>query len=429
MGQSSKRHYSRRAFLSTAIAGSVLAAKFPIVEALSADEIKLISPNGEVQFQLLSHVPEQARYKVTFKNRAVIETSRMGIVVDGVDLGHGIEVGRVERYRVREKYPSRGVHSEAVNDCNGAKISAHHKESRTDYTIEVRAFNDGVAFRYIVPGENKERVPDEATAFTVPAGSIVWFHDFEGHYEGIHKRKEIADVKENDWAAPPLTIKLPEGLGYAALTEAALMNYAGMGFRADGRRGFLAVLGHALPVSHPFDLRYGKDEAKRLAVPASITGTITTPWRVLMVGADLNALVNCDIVNNVSPPPDQTLFPAGIHTEWLRPGRAVWKYLDGGENTLEGMKEFSRLAGELGFEHNIVEGFWHKWSESDIRGLVDYSKQYKVGLWFWEHSKNLRTRDAREKFFKLLQSTGVVGAKIDFFDHEAKRLLIYIRRY
>jgi hypothetical protein len=51
-----------------------------------------------------------------------------------------------------------------------------------------------------------------------------------------------------------------------------------MGFQADGQRGFKSVLGHALPVSHPFDLRYGALEAKRLAVPAAMRGTIITPW-------------------------------------------------------------------------------------------------------------------------------------------------------
>ncbi len=79
-----------------------------------------------------------------------------------------------------------------------------------------------------------------------------------------------------------------------------------------------------------------------------------------MIGADLNALVNCDIIHNVSPPPDKKLFPQGFNTEWVKPGRAVWKYLDGGESTLEGMKEFSKLAGELGFEYNVVEGFWQE---------------------------------------------------------------------
>ncbi len=263
----------------------------------------------------------------------------------------------------------------------------------------------------------------EATTFKIPAGSTAWFHDFEGHYEGVHRRKEISAAKEGEWAAPPLTIKLPKRSGYAAITEAALINYAGMGLRADGQRGFTTVLGHALPVSHPFDLRYGKDEAKRLSQPAAIAGTITTPWRVIMVGSDLNTLVNCDIINNLSPPPDERIFPQGSSTDWVKPGRAVWRYLDGGENTFEGIKEFSRLAGQLGFEYNVVEGIWQRWTETQMRELVDYSNQQNVKLWFWKHSRSLRTFQAREDFFALLNRVGVVGAKIDFFDHEAKEII------
>jgi alpha-glucosidase len=309
-----------------------------------------------------------------------------------------------------------------VNECNGSRISLKQAKSNTSYTVDVRAFNDGIAFRYVVAGGATERVPDEATAFVVPPGSTVWYHDFEGHYEGIHTRKDIADVKNGEWAAPPMTIKLSNGGGYASLTEAALINYSGMGFQADGQRGFRARLGHALPVSYPFRLRY-KDDQERLAKPAAIAGTIISPWRVIMIGADLNALVNCDIIHNLSPPADKTLFPSGIKTDWVRPGRAVWKYLDGGENTLEEMKEFSRLAGDLGFEYNVVEGFWQRWSESQMRELVDYSKQYKVGIFFWKHSRDLRTPETRQQFFKLCREIGVVGAKIDFFDHEAKEII------
>jgi alpha-glucosidase len=323
---------------------------------------------------------------------------------------------------VKEKYPWRGVHSEASNHCTGAKISIRHTASKTSYTVEVRAFNDGVAFRYVVPGDDTPRVPDEATAFSIPAGSTVWFHDFEGHYEGIHKRKNISDVQAGEWAAPPLTIKLPNSVGYAAITEAALINYAGMGLHADGQRRFHARLGHALPVSYPFRLRFEAD-IERLARPAAIRGTITTPWRVVMTGADLNTLVNCDIIHNVSPPPDKTLFPSGLKSDWIKPGRCVWRYLDGGENTLEGVKEFSRLAGQLGFEYNLVEGFWQTWSESQLRELIEYSRQRNVGIWLWKHSRDLRTPEAREKFFKLCHDAGVVGVKLDFFDHEAKEII------
>jgi alpha-glucosidase len=388
----------------------------------AAGNIKILSPNGSLQFDVALRESSRLSYRVRLKNQAVIETSMMGLILDNVDLGQGVEIAGVQPYRISEKYLQRGVHSLAVNQCNGAKISVLHEESKTSYTIEARAFNDGVAFRYIVPGDRKQRAPDEATAFVIPAGSAVWYHDFEGHYETAHTRKNISEVKAGEWAAPPVTIKLPNGAGYAAITEAALISYSGMGLEADGQHGFKARLAHALPVSYPFRLRYAGD-VEGLAKPARISGTITTPWRVVMAGADLNSLVNCNIIENVSPPPDKRIFPAGIHTQWVKPGRAVWKYLDGGENTLAEMKNFSNLAGKLGFEYNVVEGFWQKWSKAEMRELVDYSREHKVGVWFWKHSRDLRTPEARQEFFKLLNEVGVVGAKIDFFDHEAKEII------
>jgi alpha-glucosidase len=112
-----------------------------------------------------------------------------------------------------------------------------------------------------------------------------------------------------------------------------------------------------------------------------------------------------------------------MNTDWIKPGRAVWKFVDGGPNTFEGMNDFSRWAGELGFEYNVIEGFWSRWSDEQIKELVDYSRQRGVGLWFWRHSKELRTAEAREAFFKKLHDLGVVGAKIDFFDHEHKEII------
>jgi alpha-glucosidase len=428
--------YSRRRFLYTSLATPLLITAYSIVsqETASASDLRLLSdtykaksitsfsPNHKLQFEIFLTEQGQVSYRIALGNQAVIETSVMAMIVDNIDLCQGTEITGIERYRVIEKYLQRGIHSEALNQCNGAKISFLHRAGKTAYTIETRTFNEGIAFRCVIPGNGKQRVPDEATTFTIPTGSAVWYHDFEGHYESPHTRKNISDIKAGEWAALPLTIKLPNGAGYAAISEAALINYSGMGLEADGQRGLKTRLGHALPVSYPFRLRYATD-IERLAKPAALTGTITTPWRVVMVGADLNALVNCDMIENVSPPPDRKIFPAGINTDWLKPGRAVWKYLDGGENTLEEMKNFSALAGKLGFEYNVVEGFWQKWSEAEMRELVDYSRQHKVGVWFWKHSRDLRTPEARQQFFKLLNHVGVVGAKIDFFDHEAKEII------
>jgi alpha-glucosidase len=196
-----------------------------------------------------------------------------------------------------------------------------------------------------------------------------------------------------------------------------------MGLESDGRRGWTIALGHRHPLNYPFELRYGREEGKRLGQAASLRGTITTPWRVILVGRDLNTLVNSTMLPNLCPPPDPEVFPQGLKTAWIKPGRAVWRYVDGGPGGVEGMKEFSRLAGELGFEHHVIEGFWSRWTMEERKEVADFSRQRRVGVWFWKHSRELRTAPEREEFFKMLSDLGVTGAKIDFFDHDHKELV------
>jgi len=403
--------------IATALLVMVCASVSPSI----AGDITVASPDGRVQFRLSLGDKGRLQYAVAFKDKPVIEVSALGIIVDGVNLAAGAQIGKVEQYQVDETYPWYGAHSTAANRCNGVKIAVTHVQSHSAYTLEIRAYNDGIAFRQVVPGEGK-RIPDEATSFRLPTGSTVWYHDMEGHYEGVHARKGIASVPAGDWAAPPVTFRLADNLGYASITEGALVQYSGMALQADGEGGFNARLGHSVPASWPFRLRF-KQDVERMTQPAAITGTITTPWRIVMIGPDLNTMVNCDIVHNVAAAPDPKLFPDGLKTDWVKPGRAVWSYLDGGNRTLEGMKEFSKLAGELGFEYNLLEGFWSKWPESQLKELVDYSRERGVKIIVWKSRAELGDLKRLRDFFEICRRTGVAGAKIDFFDHENKEVV------
>jgi alpha-glucosidase len=415
---------TRREFVAAALATPAIASTL-LGRAAAADGARVTSPDGGVELRVLADDPSRLRWAVSFRGRPVLDPSPLGIVVDGVDLGAGATAGRADAYRADERFPWRGVHSTATNRYRGARLALRHAPSGTDFTLDARVFDGGVAVRFVVPGQGT-RVPDEAIAFVLPAGATVWSHDLRGHYEGSYERRDVSEVPAGQWAAPPVTFKLPAGAGYAAITESAVIDYAGMALQATGDRTFAARLGHAHPASYPYTLRYGEENAKRLAQPAPTTGTITTPWRVVMIGRDLDALVNCDLVHDLAPPPDPRLFPQGIRTAWLRPGRAVWKYLDGGgENTLAVAKEFSRLAGELGFEYQVVEGFWSRFTEAELRELVDYSRQQGrgVGIWLWKHSRDLRTPEERRAFLDHVRDVGAVGVKLDFFDHEAREVM------
>jgi alpha-glucosidase len=404
--------------------------------ARGEQDVVVSSPNRSVSLRVATGEAGRLTYSVTLAGKPVIEPSPLGIRVDGQDLGQGSRLGNVERHSLDEHFPWRGVHSTARGRCNGARVPATHTATGTPWRVEACAFDDAAAFRFVVPGTGN-RTPDAASVFRLPAGSTVWYHGARDHYEGVHARRDLRDVPADDWAAPPLLIRLPGAAAYAAITEAALVDYAGMMLQADGQGGFAERLGHAVPPSYPYTLRYGEENAKRLAVPASIVGQITTPWRVVLVGRDLNALVNSDAIAALSPPPDPRLFPREMKTAWLRPGRAVWRYLDGpsiektpdetdeqrDRRVYEVIRDFSRMAGELGFEHQIVEGQWRRFSDEQMRELVAYSKERGVSIWVWVHSKDQQDPAERRKLFAHLHALGVSGVKVDFLDHEAKETI------
>src|SRR6266851_5180955 len=149
---------SRRDFLSTAVAAPVLLGVLRNAKA-AGEVISFKSPNSELQFVLFTTGP-QLRYRITRADRFIVELSELAFLLDGIDLCRDSTISKIERYRVHGEYLTRGVHSSAVDSCVGARISIRHPASKTDYGMEVRVFNDGVAFRFVVPGERK-RVPDE----------------------------------------------------------------------------------------------------------------------------------------------------------------------------------------------------------------------------------------------------------------------------
>jgi alpha-glucosidase len=420
--------------------------------ASQQNDLTVNSPDGALSLKLL-HDESHLNYEITSHFATVIEPSQFVFTIDGDNIAESSAITRINRYSANTTYPTRGVHSLAINHFNGARFTLHHQNR--DYVLDVRAFNDAIAFRFVAPGNaGEQRTPDELTTFTLPIDSTIWSHDLSGHYEGTYNQRELAAVKDGQWAAPPLTIKLPHRDGYASITEANLFDYAGMALQANDHHGYTIGLGHRQPVSHPYELRYSKQDIERLSHPATITGTITTPWRVVLIGKTLNTLVNSDAITNLCPPPDKKLFPQGIATDWVKPGRAVWRYLDGGITTPppttrsspsrasttsrtstpsrattrpgigpDEAEAFSDAAGKLGFEYNVLEDFWSRWTPQQLRSVCDYSHNRGVGIWIWKHSKDLRSEDQRQALWKICRDAGVVGVKVDFFDHEAKEVV------
>jgi len=165
-----------------------------IVTALSvipsaACQTEVTSPNGKVRATILTDKAGRLMYQLKRDNNTIIEKSPLGVTVDGIDLGNGVTVGTADEKTINQTYATRGVHKTAVNHCRVEKIPISHTATNTDYILETRVFNDGFAFRYIVPGTRARTVNNEATAWRLPKGSKVWFQKSSSNYEELYRQK------------------------------------------------------------------------------------------------------------------------------------------------------------------------------------------------------------------------------------------------
>lgn len=419
---------------------AIMGAWIAIAEVQGSDlstSATLMSPTKAVRLDLKREGSRLMLSVQAHKWTIVLDPSPLTFMLDGKDLAKDAVITASKNYSRNEKYPWRGAHALAVDRSNGMVLLL--KSPAGKCTLEIRAFDDGVAYRFISTAEAKMHVPDETSTFNVPAGSMVWYHDLAEHYEGIYQQAEVEHVKAGEWAAAPMTFKLPREQGYAAITEANLVDYPGMALQADGDDGFSMRLAPKQPMAKWYPRKHTPEQVKQQTEPAPMLGQITTPWRVVIYGRNLNEMVNSDIVPDLCPEPDRALFLEGMAASWIKPGRAVWRYLDGGIDpsseeatnakrssagvSAEEAKLFSKYGAQLGFEYNVLENYWHSWSEAELRDVVDYSRKLGVGIWAWEFSGKLMDAQKREAFFAKLERMGIVGAKVDFFDSESKETI------
>jgi hypothetical protein len=160
------------------------------------DEVRVASPDGKVALTILPNA-ERVTYTVTIESTPVVEPSPIVMDLDSYDLSTGVVLKNTERYSGDESYAWYGAKSLADDRYNGARLTLTNDLTSLEYTLDIRAFNDGVAFRHVIPGPaGAARIPDEYSTFTIPQGSTVWYGGLaDGHYETPYFKKTIADDK------------------------------------------------------------------------------------------------------------------------------------------------------------------------------------------------------------------------------------------
>lgn len=340
-------------------------------------------------------------YRVAFNGKEVVLPSALGVIVDGQDLGQNAATpGKAVTGQIDEQYPVMGVHDTATNHCVTAQIPLTGGANAAPWQLDLRVYNDGVCYRYDIPGTGTRRIQGESTMWNVPVGSQLWSQSAENtSYEARYEEGIVGQLPHQWKIMAPATLVFPGGAGYGMMTEANLIHYSDLSLQTEGTNGFRAFF-HNSPD--------GWD----------VTGEIVSPWRVTVLAADLNALVNSDIIKNCCPPP----APELAHADWIRPGRSIWHWLTGGAPKLDEQKAWIDGTKAMGYEYYLVDDGWRDWNGGGdnawaaLADLVKYAKSQGVDMWAWVHTKYVTDPQDRDTYFKRAKEIGLVGLKIDFMD-------------
>jgi alpha-glucosidase len=405
------------------VAAAVLAALGGAACAAPAGPVTVKSPNGRAAIKIAR---DGASYVVTRGGETVIASSPLGLEFDGQpDFGR-LALEKVTTTATDRQIPL--VATKASSARDHYRAATLQFRDRTDAArrlfVDVRAYDDGVAFRYRIDGADPVRLRGEKTAF-VPAGDpdcLISVAD--GAHEVPFARRKVSQLGDKQGYDVPVVCTTPSGRTAYAITQSHLEGYTGASLWREGaglRVHLSGVPGRAAPVyeSH---------------------GGLQTAWRVVMLGDRAGDLIASNVVGNLNPDPQGDFG-------WVKPGKAAWDWWSG---PLVGMKpdmaayrRFIDFAAASGFPYYLIDAGWAQGSGGccdalpttditraadgiDMPALVQYAADKGVGLILWAHWDHVRTR--MDEVLDTYARWGIKGVKIDFMNRDDQDVVDFYHR-
>jgi alpha-glucosidase len=415
--------------------------------------VTLNSPNGALELSIASlqgqSVQEsggQLAYRVAFRGKPVLDWSNLGLAIQGAPvLGSAVRIESAKNSASDETWNSVAGKANPIRDHYNA-VTVETVETAPDgrrLAIEARAYDDGIAFRYLIPEQpalKELRITNEATQFRFHHDPTTWsliLRDFQTSNEDDYHELTISGLHPEYLIGLPMLLEVP-GTAWVGLTEAYVDDWAGLFVHAAGNPNVLTarlaprVEDRSAPhLPWPID---PKIEPSLLSVLRQTPAQ--SPWRVLMIADDPGRLVESNMVVNLNPPcalPDPS---------WVKPGKTSWDWwsgeivknvpFTGGMNTAT-MKYYVDFSARNGFPYMLVDAGWAAHSGGSAYGagrrasdltkyrpdinipeLVQYAKSKNVRIWLWAYWTDVDAQMADA--FAQFDKWGIAGVKIDFMD-------------
>jgi alpha-glucosidase len=378
----------------------------------------------------------QLTWAVTFGGRPILRPSRIALTLQGGRVlgADPAVIGSTTRQVDQVLRPAVRIKRADIRD----RFTERRIDFDGDYSLVVRAYDDGVAYRFVTRLAGEITVENEDATLAFPGDCTVWFPEevsLLSHQERLYKRLKITEITEGRFSSLPALVEIPGG-PKVAITEADLLDYPGMDLTSGPETTSLKGIFPAYPLRVELGRDRNERVVERAAYIARTRGAREFPWRVLVVAERDADLVSTDIVYRLAS--ETTMSD----TSWIRPGKVAWDWWNdnniygvpfkAGINT-ETYKHYIDFAAENGIEYVILDEGWYRLGDllavspgMDMDALAAYAKQKKVGLILWVIWKTLDNQlmPALDQFEKW----GVKGIKVDFMQREDQWMVNYYER-
>lgn len=396
---------------------------------------ELQSPNGEIKVSL--SISDKIYYTISYNNDVLLEKNHLSLNLGDETLGLNPKLSGQKANKVNEvltpvvplKYSS------VKNQYNSLLLTF-----KGDYSVEFRAFDDGIAYRFITNKKGDLEVLGEDFAINFPANYLLHLQQpggFKTAYE-----EPYTHVESNEWKATDrmsvLPILIDTKKKYKILiSESDLSDYPCMFLKGNGVNGVQSTFTKA-------PLEFGEDGDRSLKIVkeadyiAKTTGKRNFPWRYFVITKDDKQLIENTMTYRLATKSQLQ------DVSWIKPGQVSWEWWNeaspygpdvnfvAGFN-LETYKYYIDFASKYGIEYIIMDEGWAKSTRDpytpnpkvDVHELIRYGKEKNVGIILW---LTWLVVENNPDIFKTFSEWGVKGVKIDFMDRSDQWMVNYYER-
>lgn len=408
------------------------------------------SPDGKITVQL--SLTDKISYTIRHENDVLLAPSSLALELStGRVLGANPSLRGSKIETVNRTITTPFYKRASVND-NYNELQLTFKDN---YKILFRAYNDGVAYRFVTSLKDDVQVVREEASFNFE-------NDYKAFVPYVNK-PDSATIEEQLWNSfentythvglraidPARLIFLPvlvdsKNGKKLCITEADLENYPGMYLM--NKNGTTSLT--AYHAQYPREMKKGGHNelqeivTSRESFIAKSAGTRSFPWRVFVVADSDKKLTDNDLVYKLASP--SRIGETAEQLSWIKPGKVAWDWwndwniynvdFEAGINT-QTYKYYIDFASANKLEYVILDEGWavnlkadlmQVIEEIDLKEIVEYAKSKNVGIILWA-GYNAFNKDI-EGVCRHYAEMGVKGFKVDFMDRDDQEMVNFYYR-